>query len=549
MTLPHRVTGTLRRLGGFLRGRIAVDTRSLAAFRISLGVLVLADLVLRSRNFGPMYTDDGIVSESLARSGTADGALSAFYVVSDPTAIAALFVLQAVVAVALAAGYRTRAATVISFLFVISLDHHNPFVLSYSDTLFRLLFFWAIFLPLGERWAVDAVHRERPPRPSVASVATALALSQMVFMYLLNGLHKTASPLWRSGEAAVLVFGIDEMTFLLGNTMRAVPTLLEYGGLLWFLMLLGSPLLILSWGRFRLAVVALFVGGHASFALTVRIGAFAYVAIAGLTLFLPAIFWNGSASLVRSIVTRPRRHGHGAGRIVDHLSGAAWTRDSVETRGTVGAERLARVLHAFRVFPRRFAWLRRAGYVLAVGAVVVALLLTVGVFLTSTGTVVDDGYDQHALNDELAAHSVGEHVHTVAAAVGIVQPEWSVFAPHPRTTDRYYVFGAKTVDGDRIDVYNDRPFTWDRPGNDLQRQHDTYRERFFMNSVRRGSVGGDLPAAYGDHICETYADDHDVELSYISMFEVTERITEDTIDDPGGRETERELIHRHRCES
>ena len=70
-----------------------------------------------------------------------------------------------------------------------------------------------------------------------------------------------------------------------------------------------------------------------------------------------------------------------------------------------------------------------------------------------------------------------------------------------------------------------------------------------MNSVRRGSVGGEVPAAYGDHICETYADEYGIELSHVSMFEVTERITEDTIDDHDDRETERDHFHRHQCDT
>ncbi|MWV65046.1 HTTM domain-containing protein [Halorubrum sp. JWXQ-INN 858] len=516
-----------RRLRRFLVRCFTVDTRSLATFRVFLGLLVIADLGLRSRNFSFYYTDTGIVPQELAERGTADGAISIYYLTSETELIAALMVVQALVALAMVVGYRTRAATVVSFLFVVSLDHHNPFVLSYADTLFRLLFFWAMFLPLGERWSVDALHRGGAPRDTVAGLATAFALSQMVFMYLLNGIHKSMSPLWRSGDAAPLVFGIDEMTFLIGDLLRAVPTLISYGGLLWFYMLLASLLLVLFTGRARVAMVALFFVGHASFALTVRIGAFAYVAMAGLTLFLQPAFWRDAGRIARLIGVDPTRV-HGT------------------VRDRVG-EPLAAALPAFRVVPDRVARVRSIAYTLAIGAVVVALALVVAVFLLNVGAVIDGNYDQNALNDEVAAHPAGEHVVTVAEAVGIDQPEWSVFAPSPRTTDRYYVFGARTVEGDRLDVYNDRPFTWDRPGDELQRQHDTYRQRFFMNSVRRGAVGGELTRNYGEHLCATYAAEHGIELTHISMFEVTETITFETVDDPAGRESERDHFHRHVC--
>ena len=44
--------------------RFGIDTRSLAAFRISLGLLILADLALRSRNLRAFYTDFGVLPRS-----------------------------------------------------------------------------------------------------------------------------------------------------------------------------------------------------------------------------------------------------------------------------------------------------------------------------------------------------------------------------------------------------------------------------------------------------------------------------------------------------
>ncbi|ARS91602.1 hypothetical protein B1756_00230 [Natrarchaeobaculum aegyptiacum] len=502
-----------------------IDARSLAVFRILVGVLIVADVFLRARNFSFYYTDGGVVTQRVARENTPEYAISVYYLTSDPSLIAGLLGLQVLFALALIVGYRTRTATILSFLFVVSLDHHNPFVLSYADTLFRLLLFWAIFLPLGERWSVDAVHADRVPRRSVVGVASALALGQMVFMYVLNGVHKSESALWRSGEAAPLVFGIDEMTFLLGDVLREFPTLLTYGGMLWFYMLLGGWLLVALRGRLRLPLLVLFVGGHLSFALTVRIGAFAYVALAGLALFVPAAFWQDGRRLCRRLG-------------VDPVEVVPW-----ET-----LRRVARSLPDRQLGPERFDVLKRVVATVTLALVVVALGMIVAVLVLNAGAIVDDGsYDQHRLNHEVAETPGGEYVHMTAESLGIVQPEWSVFAPQPRTTDRYYVFGAQTTDGDRLDVFNDREFTWDRPDAQLQTQHDTYRQRFFMNSVRRSGPDDELPANFGDHICTVYADEHDVELSHIRMFEVTEEITLDTLDRPTDRETDTEHIYRHTC--
>lgn len=135
----------------YARRCVTIDPSSLAAFRAAAALLILADVALRSRNFHFYYTDDGVVPEALARAYVGEGAVSVFFLTSDPGVIAELFALHALFAVLLLVGYKTRLATASSFLFVISLDHHNPLVLSYADTLFRMLLFWALFLPLGER--------------------------------------------------------------------------------------------------------------------------------------------------------------------------------------------------------------------------------------------------------------------------------------------------------------------------------------------------------------------------------------------------------------
>ena len=515
-----------RRIWQYLRACVQIDSRTLAVFRVFVGALVVADLLLRSRNFSLFYTESGVVPRSLAIEHAAEYPFSIYYLTTNSTLIAALFVLQGLIALQLIVGYRTRIATILTFLFVVSLDHHNPFVLSYADALFRLLLFWAIFLPLGERWSIDAVHRERPARPYVASVASALILGQMVFMYVVNAAHKRESELWTGGEATALIMGLDEMTFLLGDTARQLPPIvLQIGTLAWFYMLAFAWLLILLRGRPRLVLLSLFAGAHATFAVTVRIGAFAYVALAGLTLFLQAQFWRDGRSLLRAMGLDPPR-----GRpIVDRL------------------ERLARRVPDLRIEAPRYRRARRELYTVGVTIVVVTLVVVALVFPLQFWLVTDAEDREHRA--ELAMEEttgLGE-IHSVAASVGIVQPAWNVFAPNPRTTDRYYVFPAKTDAGDRIDVYNDRPLTFDRPTDELQTQHGTYRERFYMNSVRGGGVDGDVPIALAEHLCETWEGDDGARLTHVNMFEVSETVTAETIDAPEDRERDRQLIHRHGC--
>ncbi|MWV40804.1 HTTM domain-containing protein [Natrialba sp. INN-245] len=495
----------------YLRNCVRIDTRTLAVFRVALALLIVADLLLRSRNFSTFYTDGGLVPHDLARETAPLEAPSVYLLSAEPAVTAALFVVHGLIALALLVGYRTRIATVLSFVFVVSLDLANPLVLSYADVLFAWLLCWATLLPLGERWSIDAVHADGPPRRSVASLGSALVLLQMITMYTVNGYHKTASELWLTGEAAVLVLGLDDMTFLLGDLVRSAPTALQIGGLTWLLMLSFSSLLLLARGRFRTTLVAAFVAAHLSFALTVRIGAFAYVAIAGVVLFLQSSFWADCSKVARRfpVPTEP-----------------------LETT-RVRLESIARAVPrpglGFDPNTRIPQTLTDATRPLLVAVFATVLLVSV----LSAGGVVDDDTSPAA------------EIDAATAAVVDHQTDWYVFAPEPRTTDRYYVFPAKTAAGDVVDVYNDRELSYERPADDLQRQYGTYRERFYMNSVATPDHP-DVPVRLAESICSDRSEGDDA-ITHLEMYLIEEDVTLETIDEPSERTREATLLSRHSC--
>jgi len=516
----------LDRLRQFCVDAVRIDTRTLAVFRMLLGALIVADIFLRSRNFHFFYTEDGAVPQSLAEQYTAETAVSVYYFTTDPTIIAGLFVLTALVGVQLFIGYKTRLATVLAFLLVISLDHHNPLVLSFADTLFRFLLFWSIFLPLGERWSVDAIHRERESRPSIASVASALILIQVVFVYASNAVAKAFSDLWKSGEAATLVLGLDNITFLFGETTRNVPTLLQAGGFIWFLMLSLSWLLFFFRGRLRTAFAFMFIGVHASFALTVRIGAFPYVSISGVLLFLQAQFWQDGARVLRRVGVDPDRLTLDA--TTQHRIGGLFPRLDV------GSDQLDR--------------LRAGVHTVTVVVIVVSIVLVVGVLGANAGTIAEDPEEMEDRAEQMLQETpVVNQIERVAVGLNIDQPGWSIFAPEPRTTDRYYVFPAETADGELLDVYNDRELSFERPHDELQKQFGTYRERFYMNSIRRAGLYGDAPRELAEYICRDYSENRDTELVRLSMYQIEENVTVETIDAPDERDRKSEPMFHHGC--
>lgn len=511
----------------FCADAIRIDTRTLAAFRMLLGTLIVADILLRSRNFHFFYTEDGVVPQSLAEQYTVDTAFSIYYYTTDPLVIAALFVLTALVGFQLFIGYRTRIAIILSFLLVISLDHHNPLVLSFADTLFRLLLFWAIFLPLGERWSVDAVHRDRTPRSSIASVATALVLIQVVFVYLSNAVAKSFSEVWRSGEAAPMVLGLDNITFLFGELTRSVPQLLQLGGFIWYLLLSLSWLLFLFRGRLRTLFAFMFIGVHASFALTVRIGAFPYVSIAGVLLFLQGQFWRDTARVVEQLGIDPAALPPGRDRL----------------------QSIAATVPDIRITDDRVERARVLAYAGIMAVIVISILAVILVLLLNAGTIAEDRELMEQRAEQTLQETAGvNQIERVAVSLNIDQPGWSIFAPIPRTTDRYYVFPAETADGQLLDVYNERELTFERPNDGaLQKQFGTYRERFYMNSIRRAGMYGEAPKQLAQYICNEYREQRGIELLRLNMYQITEDVTMDTLDAPEDRERTHSRMFMHGC--
>ena len=535
--LPRRIAA---RVFDWIGARVRIDTRSLALFRFALGLLIVADVLLRSRNLEFFYTDSGAVPASLAVAVEPVAAYSPYAVVTSPTGVAALFALTGLVGVALALGYYTRPVTVLALVLVVSLDARNPFVLSFADVLFATLLALAVFLPLGERWSLDAVAADRHRSRFVGGIGSAIILSQMVVMYVVNGYHKTTSALWRSGEAAVLILGIDEVTHLFGDALRAVPELLQLGGVVWLTMLCAAWLLLVLRGRPRHLLVAAFAVAHVAMALTVRVGAFSFVGLAGLLLFCQSSAWDDAGRLgsrVRRSVER-RTGGRTRSRLTSMRSRRGLPdADAARSRLAAAAGRIPRPVSAEP--SRRFNEVRsRLPAPLASHAGAVVL-----VAIVATALVVAGGLSAVGVLDE---ETPGDEIETAASGLVAFQSDWSIFAPNPRTTDRYYVFPARTERGELIDAHADRSLSFDRPKDRLQRQHATYRERFYTSSLR-GDDGALVAEHLGASLCETYRTAEGESITHIEFYVVEESITRATIDDPDGRERSVSRLHRHGC--
>ena len=480
-----------------LTRRLAIDLRALAAFRIALGLLLLANLLTRARYLRTFYTDDGAFPRSVLLANF-EGANQVFTYLPDPWGLILLFPVAGLFALALLVGYRTRVATAASLVLLILLHLRNPLVLNSGDLLLRSFLIWGLFLPLDRRWAIDARTHEDADG-TVSTVATAAALTQVVLVYVINATYKVDGPLWRSGEAVAYVFEADQLTYLLGDFLAAYPRLLVAVTYLWMALLVASPLLLALTGWLRALLASVYVALHAGMLVSMPIGLFPLISIAGLLLFYPPVAWDT------------------AGRVVTGTRIA-------ETLRSVFRRVEATVPPATRIRP---SWPRldrlRAVLWVAIPAVVFALvLLSAGSTATDTDLPgpVEQGIDTANL-----------------------QQEWRMFAPHPARTTHWYAFPANRSDGTTVDAFYGGPADLGRPP-DAADTYPSNRWRKYLQSVR-GEGGEPYRASLASHLCTRWNRNHATDIERIAIYTGYERTDpfSGEVQASGGR-----YLYRHACD-
>lgn len=472
-----RPGSTGARVARLVTERFQVDPRGLAALRVAVGLLLLADLAWRSRDLVAHYTDAGVLPRAVLESSYGGLATLSFAHGSSgsPWVQGALFAVAGVAAIALVLGYRTRIATLVSFLLLVSLHARNPVLLNAGDSLLRRLLFWGLFLPLGGRWSVDARRGDRRDEP-LASLATVALLTQVLLVYVVNGVLKLLSDAWTSGEAIRIVFGLDHLTVRLGDLVAGYPTLLEGLGLLWLAMLLTAPLLVVLRGWPRAAFVGLFAGAHLGMALTMRLGLFPLISVAALLPFLPPRSWD-------AVVTR-------IGPPLDREFGLA--------SGWRWLDRTLPPLPRRPMSPIARRQLHRAAQV-----VVAALLVFVLVWNAASlgyGTMPDG----------------------VTAVADPTERRWDMFAPTPRTNDGWFVAPGELDSGGTVDAWNGGPVSFDRP-SELAETFPSHRWFVYLLELPRpGSAP--LRAAFADYLCRRWNATHEDDLVAVRVVYVEESV-------------------------
>ncbi len=286
----------------YLHKAFSIDYCSLAALRVGLGLLVICDLIIRSRYLEAHYTDFGVLPLSVIFSKlNFQEYISVHYMNGHYPFQLFLFIIQFIFALCLLFGYKTKMASIVSWYLMISLNMRNPLILQGGDVLLRMLMFWGMFLPLNARYSLDLVFssdktiEQAYKEPRHFSFATIAILGQVFILYFFTAVLKMDSSWVTDGTALHYVMKLETFLTPIGLWFgrfhehfwwmtKAVWTWEMFGCFLFFM-----PFFFLF---FRSIAFVGFFGMHFSFVFLMEIGLFPYIDMVALLVFLPSAFWG-----------------------------------------------------------------------------------------------------------------------------------------------------------------------------------------------------------------------------------------------------------------
>ena len=289
------------------RSIFGCDLRTLAIFRIGLGIGLWADLLDRGRDLRAHYTYWGILPQPPPPESWLD--YGAHLLLGSTWFEAGTFVVAGLAGVALIVGYHTRLATILCWGFQAYIQSKIFLVLNAGDILLLLMLFWSIFLPIGARYSVDAAVDVTPSEDSpnaFFSMGTLVILLQVACLYFFSAIHKMISPAWiPDGTILHYVFHFKGFVLPLGEWLREFPHMIQgFTYFAWGLELLGPFLLFSPWFFLPLRGVflLLFVGLHLGILLCMNVGLFPLHNFVSLILFIPGWCWDKLMPALRSAV-------------------------------------------------------------------------------------------------------------------------------------------------------------------------------------------------------------------------------------------------------
>lgn len=276
----------------------SIDLRSLALLRIFLGSTLITNLILLIPDIGTFLTDKGVNPRELILSQFVVSYQYSIHMMSGQYEVQLILVLLHIFfAFLFLIGYKTKLFSILVFLMLISLNARNPVVLNGGDLLFRILFFWSIFLPLGSCFSIDSAlnnSEEKKPK-SIFSVATVAIMLQPVYIYFFSALIKSRSEVWWNDKAVHYSLELDDYLRPLGvylSQFNELEVFLSYFVL--YFEIIGPFLFFIPYktAYLRMINLLLFFLLQLGFGSCFILGVFPWASTISVIPYIPSLVWD-----------------------------------------------------------------------------------------------------------------------------------------------------------------------------------------------------------------------------------------------------------------
>lgn len=591
----------------YLKRVFGLDYRSLAALRFFVGLTLLLDLIQRANSLTAHYTDAGVLPRGeLMRLWNESAFWSLYNINGSATFVAVMFIIAGVFSVMMILGYRSKFATIASFVMLISLHTRAPLVLQGGDVALRVILFFMMFLPLNKRFSLDIIlgNTNYPKEKEYYSIFSVAYVVQFLLIWVLTGFLKTGAPWVLNFTAASMALSLDAFTTNFGNWLRTFPELLRY--ITAFTILVERYVFTLfilpiklGWGRILgiFLCTVLIIGFNLSF----RLGLFGMIMFSISLGLLPGIFWDKILVPLHSYLSKKSQSGISifydgdcgfCKRISNATLAILFLHPSTVTAMSntdTAANNLMHTAHSWVVRDsngrsytgfRAFVALMQSAFLYRIIAPIFLLRPVMYVGEITYGIISHNRPMTCSVDMTPAKKTDFENrlFKTTKFAVGTIlifvvfwniisipkysgqyksrfiektlmlfrlDQKWNMFAPFPTTEDGFYVIPGVLRDGSSVNVYTGQDFvSYEKPNLPAWSYKDQRWQKYMMNIWLKDFSNYRL--GYGQYLCRKWntKNSFDKNLMTFNIVYMLENTNMDTLEE---YPLEKVSIWEHNC--
>jgi len=272
-------------------------TSTLALLRIAFGLAAFAWLATLGHDLDSFFFRDAMAPLDFRSPN--GGIWGLFEIFPSNGAVVAMWVVGMLAALCMAVGFRTRLASVIVFLCLLSFERRNPWIFNTGDNLLRLLAFYLMLAPSGVSLSVDRwrAHRDRFWEfPERAPWAMRLIQVQFSMIYTFAVWSKVRGVTWNDGTAVSYAFRLEDLERF--HVPEAITTSVFWANLLTYgTLAIELGLGILVWNKaIRPYILVAGLSLHLGIDFAIRVGFFTWA------ILLPYLAWISPDAASRLII-------------------------------------------------------------------------------------------------------------------------------------------------------------------------------------------------------------------------------------------------------